>query len=104
MIYISSLHSSIGPSHVNLSTLLAADVLAEGLTSFADLVRTPLPPGTAARLVVVAGQRPVLYVKDTASPLDQCRVIMEAVLALAADDIDAAPTARQVSRRLRSVG
>lgn len=82
-----------------LSSLIAADILLESLSTIADVEYQEM--SVAARLDCVAGRRPVLYLDETASEEDRCRAMSETLLALSFGP-HAAVSARQLPL-LRSV-
>jgi hypothetical protein len=84
-----------------LRSLLAADVLHEGLLHFADIEYTPLRDDVAF-LDGAVGRRPRLLLDTDSAEEDRCWAMMDALTLLAFGE-RAATSARQV-RRLRSVG
>lgn len=82
-----------------LSSLLAADTLAEGLARLADIEYAPLPDAVAR--LVLNGPRPLLTLDQDSPPEDLCWAMMDAMRALAFG-LHATESARSTCR-LRSV-
>lgn len=81
-----------------LRSLLAAEVLAEGLAALADVHYVPLTDRVAR--LDRTGPRPVLWLDTESAPEDLCWAMMDALSELAG--VGGAQHARQV-RRLHSV-
>jgi hypothetical protein len=83
-----------------LATDEAAEVLADDLSRYIDVVRQRLH-GAAARLDLTAGERPVLYLDDEAPAQERCQAMLEVRLMVSLGT-GVAVTARTVPR-LRAV-